>query len=196
MKRFIILTLTMALLTVSCAERKIAKAPSQPTAKQQKPQEKLTLPTPPESKKPEEVSIIKETPPEVRAEELKEETTKKGEPSIIKEEIFKDIHFDFNKYDIKPEYQNQLKKIADYLLQHPKIKLIIEGHCDERGTNEYNLALGDKRANAVKDFLVSAGVPSERIETVSYGEERPICTEHNENCWWRNRRAHFVEVTE
>jgi peptidoglycan-associated lipoprotein len=69
---------------------------------------------------------------------------------------------------------------------------MIEGHCDERGSTEYNLALGDRRAQAAKNFLVSLGVASDRMQTVSYGKERPVCTDHNEDCWQRNRRAHFV----
>jgi peptidoglycan-associated lipoprotein len=194
MRRIVVLAVIFTLLGFGCAQRKVARAPETVSEAEQAP-EKVVLPQPPEEKKPEEVSIIKETPPEVQAEELQQEATRK-QVAGIKEEIFKDIHFDYNKYNIKPEYQQQLKKLADYLISNPGIKLIIEGHCDERGTNEYNLALGDKRANAVKDFLISAGVSAERIETVSYGEERPICTEHNEDCWWKNRRAHFVEVTE
>ncbi len=191
MKKVIIVALVIIAFAAGCAERKVAKAPEQ-QAPGPESQEKVVLPEPPEQPQQEGVSIIKETPPEVQAEELQEGTTEKAAGV----EIFKDIHFDYNKYNIKPQYQEQLKRIADYLLANPNVKLIIEGHCDERGTNEYNLALGDKRANAVKDFLISAGVPSERLETVSYGEERPLCTEHNENCWWRNRRAHFVKVSE
>ncbi len=194
MKRAIILITALSIFFVGCAQRKVAKAPEAPAPEKTTP-EKVTLPQPPEEKKPEEVSLITETPEGIQTEEIREGEAKK-EAEAVKEGLFKDIHFDYNKYDIKPEYQEQLKRIADYLISNPSVKIIIEGHCDERGTNEYNLALGDKRANAVKDFLVSAGVSADRIETVSYGEERPLCTEHNESCWWRNRRAHFVEVTE
>ncbi|NOY65561.1 MAG: peptidoglycan-associated lipoprotein Pal, partial [Nitrospirae bacterium] len=111
-----------------------------------------------------------------------------------REEILRDIHFDFDKYDIRDQDKPTLRKIADWLLSRKDVKLVIEGHCDERGTNEYNLGLGDKRATATKDYLVSLGVPESRLQTVSYGEERPICTEHTESCWQKNRRAHFVVI--
>src|SRR5580658_4618426 len=85
-----------------------------------------------------------------------------------------------------------LAKTADFLKAHPEAKVVIEGHCDERGSTEYNLALGDRRANAVKNALVSAGVGGDGIKTVSYGKEKPFCTESNEQCWQQNRRGHFV----
>ncbi|MBI5641545.1 MAG: peptidoglycan-associated lipoprotein Pal [Nitrospirae bacterium] len=112
-----------------------------------------------------------------------------------KEGLFRDIQFDYDKYDVKDSYKSGLKAISAWLIKNPDAKLSIEGHCDERGTNEYNLALGDRRAKAVKDFLVSLGVPSSRIDTLSYGEEKPLCTEQTEDCWAKNRRAHFVTLS-
>ncbi len=109
-----------------------------------------------------------------------------------KEGIFKDIHFDFDKYDIKNEYTSELKAIASWIAKNPGAKLSVEGHCDDRGTNEYNLALGDRRAKSVRDYLVSLGVSSSKVETISYGEEKPLCMEQTEDCWAKNRRAHFV----
>ena len=103
-----------------------------------------------------------------------------------------DIFFDFDKSAIKPEATSVLKTSADWLKSNPNRSLIIEGHCDERGTEQYNLALGDRRASAAKDYLVAQGVAASRINTVSYGEERPQCTEKNEACWSTNRRAHFI----
>lgn len=108
----------------------------------------------------------------------------------------KDIHFAFDKYDITPEAQAILKEAAAALSKNIGARLMIEGHCDERGTNEYNLGLGDKRTNSVKDYLVSLGVPSGRLETISYGEEKPACNESTGECWAKNRRAHFVLVME
>ncbi len=108
----------------------------------------------------------------------------------------KPIYFDFDKYDIKPEMEAVLTDNAKQLLDNPTVRVRLEGNCDERGTNAYNLALGEKRANAVKDFLVKYGISPDRIETVSYGEERPVCREHNENCWWRNRRVDFVIISQ
>ncbi|MFQ5792410.1 MAG: OmpA family protein, partial [Acidobacteriota bacterium] len=87
---------------------------------------------------------------------------------------------------------NTLAENADWLkLSYNTAVIEIEGHCDERGTNQYNLALGERRARAARDYLLQLGVDSSRFKMVSYGEERPQCTEHNEDCWWRNRRAHF-----
>lgn len=106
--------------------------------------------------------------------------------------MFQDILFDFDKYDVKDSYKPVLHSISSWMTKNSSAKLSIEGHCDDRGTNEYNLALGDRRAKAVKDFLLSLGVPSSRIDIISYGEEKPQCSEQNEACWSKNRRAHFV----
>lgn len=103
-----------------------------------------------------------------------------------------DAYFDYDKADIRPDGRDALSKTAQFLRSYPQIKVVVEGHCDERGSTEYNLALGDRRAQAAKDFLVSLGVPADRMQTVSYGKERPFCTDHDETCWQQNRRAHFV----
>jgi peptidoglycan-associated lipoprotein len=103
----------------------------------------------------------------------------------------KDIHFDFDKYDIRPGDAKILDANATWLKSNSAL-VLIEGHCDERGTNEYNLALGERRAKATMNYLVSQGVQAGRITIISYGEERPLCTERNEACWARNRRAHFL----
>lgn len=103
-----------------------------------------------------------------------------------------DVYFDFDKYDLKPEARERLAKNAEFMRDHPEYEIFIEGHCDERGTAEYNLALGDRRANATKSYLISLGIPAGPLEAVSFGEERPQCQESSEACWWRNRRAHFV----
>jgi peptidoglycan-associated lipoprotein len=112
------------------------------------------------------------------------------------EELFnqnvKDAFFDFDKSDIRPDAQQALMADAAFLQQHPNIRFTIEGHCDERGSIEYNLGLGDRRATSAKNFLVQQGVSADRIRTISYGKEKPFCTEHNEQCWQENRRAHFV----
>ncbi len=106
----------------------------------------------------------------------------------------KDIFFDYDRYDVRPDARDTLRANADWLRSNPSARIEIEGHCDERGTNEYNLALGAKRAQAVKDYLVSLGISAERLSTISYGEEIPVCKEPNENCWRRNRRARFVVI--
>jgi peptidoglycan-associated lipoprotein len=106
--------------------------------------------------------------------------------------MFDDILFDYDRYDVKETSKPILSNVSDWLSKHPEAKISIEGHCDERGTNEYNLALGDRRAKAVKEYLLSMGVVSKKADTISYGEERPLCKESTEDCWTKNRRAHFV----
>lgn len=117
-------------------------------------------------------------------------------PSPTEEELFAqnvhDIYFDYDKYDIRADQQSTLQGDIDFLKQHPNMSFTIEGHCDERGSTEYNLALGDNRANSVKSALTQGGVNAGSIKTISYGKEKPVCTESNEQCWQQNRRGHFV----
>jgi len=103
-----------------------------------------------------------------------------------------DVFFDYDSYTLRPDAEQQLSQAAQFLQQHPNLSFTIEGHADERGSTEYNLALGDKRATAVKGALTRAGVSANRIKAVSYGKEKPFCTESNEQCWQQNRRGHFV----
>lgn len=102
------------------------------------------------------------------------------------------IHFDFDKSDIKSEFEPVLRQNAAWAQSNSKTSITVEGHCDERGSIEYNIALGDRRANAAKSYLQNLGVEAKRLSTISYGEERPIATCHDESCWWQNRRAEFV----
>ena len=106
----------------------------------------------------------------------------------------RDAYFDYDKADIRPDARTALSKTADFLKSNPKFKVTIEGHCDERGSTEYNLGLGDRRASAVKQYLVSLGVPADRLSTVSFGKEKPFCMESTEACWQQNRRGHFVRA--
>jgi peptidoglycan-associated lipoprotein len=99
------------------------------------------------------------------------------------------VHFDYDKYEVLEADRAVLQRQAAWLGKYPSVRVTIEGHCDERGTREYNLALGARRANAVKEYLVSLGVSSGRVETISYGKERPMCTESNESCYAQNRRG-------
>ena len=105
---------------------------------------------------------------------------------------FDDVRFDFDKSEVKEDGRKTCQVVADYLKRNPKAKLQIEGHCDERGTAEYNLALGDRRAAAVMTYLVSLGVSKAGLSTVSFGKERPLDPGHDEGAWAKNRRAHFV----
>ncbi len=117
-------------------------------------------------------------------------------PSETMEEMFlKNVHdafFDLDKSDLRADARDALAKTAEFLRSYPQIKVTIEGHCDERGSTEYNLGLGERRAQATRQFLISLGVAAERMETVSYGKEKPFCITHDEDCWQKNRRAHFV----
>jgi peptidoglycan-associated lipoprotein len=104
----------------------------------------------------------------------------------------KPIYFDFDRYDIRPADAKVLDANAQWLKSNNNQLVLIEGHCDERGTNEYNLALGERRAKSTMNYLVSQGVQASRITIISYGEERPVCTQKNEECWSKNRRAQFL----
>lgn len=106
-----------------------------------------------------------------------------------------DIHFDYDSALLTPQAQEILREKASYMKENPGTNVIIEGHCDERGTNEYNLALGEQRAKMTQEFLVALGVSASRIKTVSYGEERPLDRSNTEQAWAKNRRAHFVITT-
>src|SRR5258708_3642781 len=134
------------------------------------------------------VSITVTTPPPPKVE------TKAPEPTM--EDLFarevKDAYFDFNKSDIRADARGALTQTGEFLKKYPQVKVTIEGHCDERGSTEYNIALGDRRAQSTRQFLISLGVSADRMTTVSYGKERPFCTDHNEDCWQKNRRGHFI----
>ena len=117
-------------------------------------------------------------------------------PTVSLEDLFaqqvKDVYFDYDKYTIRNSDEANAAAAAAFLRQHPGTKILIEGHCDERGSEEYNLALGDNRADTTRDFLKAQGISSDRIKTISYGKEKPFCTGDNDQCWQQNRRAHFV----
>ena len=117
------------------------------------------------------------------------------EGEIFETKLLKDIHFDFDKYDIRRGDEEILKENAALLKKSPKMKIQIEGHCDERGTVEYNLALAERRANHTKKYLISLGIASNRISTISYGKERPLDPGRNEEAWAKNRRAHIVVLS-
>ena len=118
-------------------------------------------------------------------------------PELTEEQLFarnvKDIFFSYDNAEVRAEEQPSLSADAAFLTGHPTIKVVIEGHCDERGSDEYNLSLGESRAARIRNALINGGVPSERIKVISYGKERPFCSSvENEACWQQNRRAHFV----
>jgi peptidoglycan-associated lipoprotein len=176
-------------IIAGCAQRKVAPPPEQQKQTEAKQEQKT---------EPSGTITIKPAPQEAVTEKLIAKA-KPAETLISAKELqtkLEDIHFDFDKYDIKDEAKPVLKELSDIVSKTPNIKVVIEGHCDERGTNEYNLGLGDRRANSTKEYLMSLGIASGRIETISYGEEKPLCTESTEVCWAKNRRAHFVLIEE
>ena len=120
------------------------------------------------------------------------EELQKGKPSTPGP--LKEVFFSFDRYDLEGEARETLKVNADWLKRNSTTRIEIEGHSDERGTNEYNLALGAKRAQAARDYLVTLGIATERLSTISYGEEIPVCKEPNESCWRQNRRSRFVVI--
>lgn len=136
---------------------------------------------------PNDRSFPTDTPKEITDQTLSETLM-----AINKNGYLKDVFYEFDKADIREDQRNHLSGNSDWLRKYGTVRIRIEGHCDERGTAQYNLALGDKRANAAKDYLVSLGVDGSRIETVSFGKERPFDTGHDESAWSKNRRAHFV----
>ncbi|MGH9318107.1 MAG: peptidoglycan-associated lipoprotein Pal [Thermoanaerobaculia bacterium] len=122
------------------------------------------------------------------------------QPSILSEDLdslnrkgyLQDAFFDFDKAELRSDARTALATDAEWLKKYPSIQVLIEGHCDERGTSKYNLSLGDRRANAAREYLASLGVDAARIKTLSYGKERPFCTASTEECWQQNRRGHFL----
>ena len=126
--------------------------------------------------------------PEEQPEKIEEARLLNFEPTSQVE----DVYFAFDSYDLDQKSKDRLRANAEWLKQNPNAKVEIQGHCDERGTNNYNLGLGERRALATKKFLASQGVDESRLHTISYGEEKPFCFQSDESCWWRNRRAHFM----
>ena len=125
--------------------------------------------------------VVEQPPPQV-------------DPNDLFNKEVRDAYFDFNKADIRADARDALTKTANFLRSYPQFKVTIEGHCDERGSTEYNLGLGDRRASAAKQYLVSLGISADRISTVSFGKEKPACSESTEDCWQKNRRGHFVKA--
>ena len=165
------------LVTAGCCTKKPAPTPA--------PEVKVE-PTPAPIPVPTEAPIVApvaEPVPETLPADLAE-LNKKG--------YLKDVFFDYDQYDVRADQRDAMAANAEWLKKWPTVKVQVEGHCDERGSNKYNMALGDKRANAARDYLVSLGIDAARVSTLSYGEERPFVDGHDEAAWSQNRRAHFV----
>jgi peptidoglycan-associated lipoprotein len=158
------------------------------------PAEALVPPPPAPAPAPEPPAVTAAPPPPPPAPPAPEPppAARPAPREFVKIEDLRPIYFDFDRAVIRPGDAKILDANAEWLKEHPDMLVMIEGHCDERGTNEYNLALGERRARATRDYLISRGVVAERITLISYGEERPTCTERNEGCWRLNRRAEFL----
>ena len=163
---------------VSCGKKKVEAPPPPP-----RPAAPATPPPAPPPSTPRDIAPVVDDRERVRAMDI---------DSINNMGLLEEIHFDLDKADIRDADRASLGRSAENLKKYDFLNVTIEGHCDERGTVEYNLALGERRAKAAYDYLVSLGVPASRLKTVSYGKEIPICRESNEGCWARNRRAHFT----
>ena len=191
-KRTLIAIAAVSLLTAACA-KKVAVNPPPPPPAAPAVASRATPRTAP-------------TPAPARTTERTEATTPHYPNAATRARIdellarIEDAYFDYNKATLRPDALKALQadstELRDILKDYPDYKLTIEGHCDERGSVEYNLALGDKRADAAKDYLVNIGIPSAQLHVVSYGKERPVCQEHDEACWQRNRRIHIVAVAQ
>ena len=180
MKKTVLVVLVLAAATAfsGCGKktRPAPPAPPPPVAPEAPP------PAPPPAPKPEAAPVVDEY---ARLKAMSAE-------EIEKSGLLKEVFFDFDKADIREQDRATLSQNAEALKKFDFLRITVEGHCDERGTVEYNLALGERRAKAADDYLVSLGVPADRLKTVSYGKEVPVCTQSSEDCWQRNRRAHFT----
>ena len=167
------------LATAGCCTKKPAPAPAP---------EVQAAPTP----TPAPVPVPTEAPIAVPVAEPVAETLPADLAELNRKGYLKDVFFDYDQYDIRADQRDAMAANAEWLKKWPTVKIQIEGHCDERGSSKYNMALGDKRANAAKDYLVSLGIDAGRVSTISYGEERPFVEGHDEAAWSQNRRGHFV----
>jgi peptidoglycan-associated lipoprotein len=176
-----ILILCLGLVMMGCPKKTVVKEePSVKTEEAAKPEaERAAKEREAKTKEQFEKSLVAERSPGIQGQ-------------VFESSMLKDIHFNFDKYDIRPEDGAILKENAALLKKFPNVKVQIEGHCDERGTIEYNLALGERRANRTRDYLVSLGISPDRISTISYGKEKPLDPGHDEEAWAKNRRAHTI----
>jgi peptidoglycan-associated lipoprotein len=190
-----ILFLCLGLIMIGCPKKTVVQ--EEPPIQKSEEASKLEAERAEKEAKERELARIKEEEArKAREKEFEKSLVTKKEPGIegevFESKLLKDVHFDFDKYDIRPEDAEVLKQNGALLKKHLNLKIQIEGHCDERGTVEYNLALGERRANSVKKYLISLGISGDRISTISYGKERPLDPGHDEAAWAKNRRAHFV----
>ena len=182
--------LMLSVVLAGCAKRPVttqAQAPPPPTGTM------TTAPpaAPPMTQPAPQMTTPQPSAPATAAPQNPASTARPAIKEFLPVPELKDVYFEFDKYDVRPEDAKTLDVNAQWLKTNDNL-VLIEGHCDERGTNEYNLALGERRAKATMNYLVAQGVQASRITIISYGEERPVCTEHTEECWAKNRHAKFL----
>ena len=208
-----VLVLCLGLFVTGCAKKKVVINRDRPSVQRSEEASRLEAERAAketreaQEAKERELARIKEEEARIKEEEAKLAQKRELEKSLVakkeqgiegevfESKLLKDIRFDYDKYDIRREDEEILRQNAAFLKKSPEMKIQIEGHCDERGTSEYNLALGERRANSAKRYLVSLGIASDRISTISYGKERPLDPGHNEEAWAKNRRAHIVVLS-
>jgi len=203
-----ILILCLGLLMTGCPKKTVVVRREQPTVQRSEETSRVEAERAAREREAKEAKELRERElARIKEEEAKKPiggelekslTAKKErgiEGEIFETRLLKDIHFDFDKYDIRRRDEEILRENAALLKKSPKMKIQIEGHCDERGTVEYNLALGERRANNTKKYLISLGIASDRMSAISYGKERPLDPGRNEDAWAKNRRAHIVVLS-
>jgi peptidoglycan-associated lipoprotein len=182
--------LTALSLTFSgCAKKVAAKAPQTPATAQSAPAAVFTPGTAPNSPQP--ARVASSTPSR-----MPDEATRARIQDLLNR--IQDAYFDYDKHTLRADAETALRQdaqtLADIIKQYPDFKLTVEGYCDERGSDEYNLALGDARAKQTKEYLSNLGLPGNQLATISYGKEKPVCSDHDEECWQKNRRTHITQA--
>jgi len=190
-RKLLVVPMALAwLLSAGCAKKQIAARPPQPqptitAAAPSTAPAPVTTPTPPPAPT---------TTAAVQKSNYPDKATRDRIDTLLAR--ISDAYFDYDKHELRPDAMKTLQadstELRDILKDYPNYKLVIEGYADERGSDEYNLGLGDARAKSAKEYLVQVGIPSEQLSVISYGKERQVCTEHNETCWQKNRRIHIV----
>jgi peptidoglycan-associated lipoprotein len=196
-----IICVGLVFLSSGCAKKSVKQDPSIKSAEELAAEREMAARLEAEQRE-RELARLREEEAKRREQERKEfekslaaKRTPGIEGEVYESKLLKRVHFDFDRYEIRVSDTAVLKENAAVLKKFPEVKIQIEGHCDERGTNEYNLALGERRANSTRQYLLSLGVEAGRISIISYGEERPLEAAHEEESWGKNRRADFIVVS-
>ncbi|MEO8598095.1 MAG: OmpA family protein [Candidatus Solibacter sp.] len=193
-KKTLIAVAAFALFTAACAKKKVAAAAPPPPPPTVTPSATARSATPPPAR-----TAVNQSPTATTPNSRFPNAATRARIDELLGKI-EDAYFDYDKFSLRPDAMKALQadstELRDILKDFPDYKLTIEGHADERGSAEYNVALGDRRAGAAKEYLVGIGIPSTQLSVISYGKERPVCAEHDEACWQRNRRIHIIATAQ